>query len=75
MIVNEYKYGIIGMARKCDIVLHNGDHLNIKYVDPNGKAISLTVDTQHLVMLVAHEQSQAAMIIRPGGVQYNPPEV
>jgi hypothetical protein len=74
MIVNEYKYGIIGMARKCDIVLQSGDHLNIEYVDAWGKKHSLTVDAQHLVLMVSHEQSGAAMIMRPSvGVQYNPP--
>ncbi len=74
MVVNEYKYGIIGMARKCDIVLHSGDHLNIEYTDSHGKKYTLTVDAQHLVLMVSHEQSQAAMIFRPAvGVSFNPP--
>lgn len=73
MVVNEYKYGIIGMARKCDIVLHSGDTVNIEYTDPSGKKHNLVVDAQHLVLMVHHEQSQAAMIIRPSvGVQFNP---
>jgi hypothetical protein len=76
MIVSEYKYGRIGPARKCDIVLHSGDHLNVVYTDPQGKVHTLNIDAQHLVLMVSHVESNAAMILRPSvGVQFNQPTI
>lgn len=76
MKVSEYKYGIIGAARRCDIEMFSGDSVMLTYKDPHGKEHTLNITTQHLVMFAEHEQSGAAMIMRPSiptGVQYLPP--
>ena len=77
MIVSEFKCGIVGMPKRCDIALYSGDTLNISYKDPTGKEHDLNITAQHLVLMISHQQSQAAMILRPsatGGVQFLQPE-
>ncbi len=55
------------------ITLQSGDHLVVSYVDPFGRTNTLEIDAQHLVLIVNHVETDAAMVIRPiVGVQYLP---
>lgn len=76
MIVKEFKYGIFGMPKLCDITFQSGDTLNINYIDPNGVEHDLVITAQNLVVMVSHQQTEAAMILRPSaesGVQFLQP--
>jgi len=46
----------------------------VSYTDPHGKFHLLNITAQHLVLMVSHEQTDAALIFRPAvGVQYIAP--
>ena len=61
-------------VRNGTVVMESGDSLSVGYTDPHGKFHTININVQHLVMIVSHEQSEAAMIFRPAvGVQFVPP--
>jgi hypothetical protein len=56
------------------VELASGDHLSVGYKDPAGKWHEVIISAQHLVLLINHTETDAAMIIRPGaGIQYIAP--
>lgn len=64
----------INNVRNGTVALNSGDTLSVGYTDPHGKFHLLNISAQHLVLMVAHEQTEAAMVFRPAvGVQYVPP--
>jgi len=64
----------IKSVRNGTVVMESGDHLSIMYTDPHGKSHTINVSAQHLVLMVSHEQTDAALIFRPAvGVQFSPP--
>jgi len=73
------KAGFVEVSRDANIKnatvsLESGDTISVAYTDPNGKPHILNITAQHLVLIVVHEQTDAAMIMRPSvGVQFNQP--
>ena len=56
------------------IKMDNQDTLTIEYRDPAGKTHTINITTQHFVVFIGHEESDAAMLIRPSvGVQFIEP--
>lgn len=51
------------------VMMYPGDHLSIG-VEVDGKFHILNVHVQGRVIMVQHEQSQDALLVRPGGTQY-----
>jgi len=63
----------VSVSGNATVLMESGDHLTVGYIDPRGKFHSINITAQHLVFLATHEQSEAAMIIRPSvGVQFVP---
>lgn len=64
----------ISDVRNGTVTMESGDSLSVAYTDPHGKIHVFNILAQHLVFLVTHEQTEAAMICRPAvGVQYIEP--
>lgn len=58
--------GPLTRVTSAKIELESGDHLEVYYKDPNGKESTLSISSQHLVLLINHNETNAAMLIRPG---------
>lgn len=68
MIVNFQ--GTSHLVPNATVTLGSGDTISVAYTDPHGKSHTLNITAQHLVLMVVHEQTDAAMIMRPTvGVQ------
>jgi hypothetical protein len=57
------------------VLMKSGDRLSVGYTDTNGKFHTFNIAAQNLVFLVSHQESEAAMLIRPSvGIQYIEPD-
>jgi hypothetical protein len=64
----------IGVPTKATVKLFNGDSLSVAYTDLHGNEHILNITAQHLVLVVSHGQTDAAMIFRPAApVTFVPP--
>lgn len=54
------------------VLMQSGDHLSVGYIDPRGVFHNFNISAAHLIFLVTHEQSEAALLVRPSGVQIVP---
>jgi hypothetical protein len=53
-------------------VMESGDHLSVSYKNSHGVWHTFNLSARHLVFIADHEQSAAAIVIRPAGVHCIP---